>query len=319
MNWQDLQVSIYSCHCDKKGRPATLREVLFTSFGVPHRWFKPIPGTSPVQWESGEALDISTIVKLRTTNPNKTAKSALKDTLQGFTPSGLLSARKDGKEYVTSYTGLLQLDFDSGDLEGIDLEEFKRAVFGLSFTAFTGLSCSGKGVFALLRIPEPERLADYAEHCFNVFGKLYGIQPDTSKGRNANDLRYISYDQAMMHRDHPTKMPALPKVVAVRPTPLPLPTFRTTTSKAGSRKEKLLEQAALAIANAYPETGQRFEAVQKWGFTLGGAGDLSLLTELQHMIRTAPNYADRADHYSEVARQCFQAGTNKPLTNNLIQ
>lgn len=313
MNWQDQQVSLYTCNCDKKGRPATLREVLFTSFGVPHRWFQPIPGTKPVQWEKGQALDISTIVKLRTTNPDKAAKGALKDTLQGFTPSGVLSARKEGKEYVTGYTGLLQLDFDSDKLAGINLEEFKRAIFGLPFTAFAGLSCSGGGVFALLQYPEPERLADYAEQCFNVFEKLYGIHPDTTKGRNVSDLRYVSYDKAMLHRDHPATMPVLAKVIPVKQTPPPRPTYRPGTSKAGKRKERWLEAAALGIANAQPGTGDRWKVVPHHAYKLGGLNDQSLLVELLHMIRTAPNFSDRADHYSEVARQCFQAGRLRPL------
>ncbi len=191
MNWLNKQVTLYSSHRDNAGQPATYRQILLSEF----------------------ANSLSAIYLLRDLQKKyenqligdadyKIKKSELKGKLQCYSPSALLQSRAKGNIIEIHRTGILQLDFDYYDIQDYEIEELKQAVFSLPFIGFCGLSCSGKGFYALAFIAEPEKLIEYAEHCFQALLQ-YGIKADTSKGRNVNDLRYLSYDPNMLIREDP--------------------------------------------------------------------------------------------------------------------
>jgi len=114
-----------------------------------------------------------------------------------------IQSRKKGNVIAIESTGIMQLDFDHSSIRDYDIKELKQAVFSLPFVGFCGLSCSGTGFYALILIEEPEKLSEYAEHCFEIFKTEYGINVDTTKGRLLQDLRYISYDANMLLRGNP--------------------------------------------------------------------------------------------------------------------
>ena len=296
MSWIHKQVSLYTSHRDNTGRAASLRQILLSEF----------------------ANDFSVIYKLRDVQKKydnelisdvdyKKEKSELKGKLQCFSPSALLKSRAKGNIIEISRTGILQLDFDYYDIQDYDIEELKRAVFSLPFIAFCGLSCSGKGFFALALIAEPERLSEYAEHFFQVFLK-YGIKADTSKGRNVNDLRYLSYDANMLIREDPEilKIKRFKAPEAIKRTFISKPTF--------NGKNPLLTKGIEALQNV--QVGNRWETVQKVAYTIGGLNEFGFLENIKQAINFNSSFQGEESKYIKCAEDCFKAGSQKPLILN---
>jgi hypothetical protein len=295
--WYEQQVSLYSTHNDNIGTIATLREILFCDF----------------------ARDLDTIIDLRRLDHEvpdyKARKKALKDTIQGYTPASLLTARglteeekKQGmtiQSKVVHLTGITSIDFDQ--LEQYDINEVKRAIGALPFVCYCGLSASGAGLFALVLIAEPERQREYVEHIFEVF-KYYGIPPDTTKGRNVNDLRYVSYDSNPVINDNPE-----PLRIAIKPKKKPLPQKQLVTYQNGEGKKiKALNNAVSDISNA--QVGQRWGIVQHWAYALGGFREAGLLGVLQDAIKANTAFTGEEQKYCKCAADCFSAGALKPWT-----
>jgi VirE N-terminal domain. len=289
--WHNQQVSLYDTHNDKVGRPAVLWEIIKTWFGVPHN----------------SRNDFDTILALRALNPDdpdyKNRKKALKDTLQGYTPAALLATREHGKVAVIKHTGIISIDFDQ--LDDYDLDEVKQAIGALPFVGYCGLSASGKGLFALVLIAEPERQREYAEHLFEVF-KHYGLPPDTTKGRNVNDLRYVSYDSRPV-----INFNAEPLRVTFKPKPLKKQTVYKPVQWSRGGANPIVTNGIQKIAQA--QVGQRWHTVQQVAFTFGGLGDPSLLSLIKDAIAGNPSFTGQEDHYRKCATDCFNAGMSKPL------
>jgi hypothetical protein len=290
MHWLDRQVSFYSTHADNIGRPATYRDILLTEF----------------------ERDISTIIALRKLDKDapgyEPAKKDLKAKLQCFTPAALLATKAKGQLKEIHRTGIMQLDFDYKDIQDYDVEELKRCVFDLPFVAFCGLSVSGDGFYALALIDEPERLNEYAEHCFEVL-ESYGIKADTSKGKKPENLRYVSYDANMLIKDNPT--PLRIKQFKAKKKPLPPKAVAAAGKVIEAQDNRLLVTGLNMIAGA--EVGNRWQTVQKWAYTLGGIGDPSVISQIRDTINHAGQFAGMEDKYIQCAEVCFKAGTQKPI------
>ncbi len=287
--WLDKQVSLYAHHADNIGRAMSLRSVLLTQF----------------------ERDLSTIIRLKNLNRNapdyKQRKLQLKNSLQCFTPAALLVSKQKGCLQEISRTGLLQLDFDHQDIYEYDVEELKQCVFQLQFIAFCGLSCSGDGFYALALISEPERLADYAQHCFDVLFQ-HGIKVDTSKGKKVENLRYLSYDANMLIRHNPEPL----HIRHFKSKPAPKAFFQPypyhTDSFDGST---LIAKELKALSEV--RAGNRWATVQKVGYTLGGLQQEALLAQIKDCICLNPAFAGEEHKYFKCAEDCFNAGTKKPI------
>lgn len=291
--WLDQQVSVFNTHHSQGGTITTLRDVLFTAFAVPH------DGRN----------DLDTIIELRKLDPSSAGydakKRELKNTLQGYTPAGLMTERK--KEAVISRTGIISIDFD--ELEQFDISEAKRAIGALPFVCYCGLSVSGRGLFALVLIAEPEKQREYAEHLFEVFN-YYGIPPDTTKGRNVNDLRYVSYDSTPVYRDYNDPAPEPLRIKRFKPQQAPKPANQVKVYQSDEmKKTKAVNNAVSNIAHA--QVGQRWGIVQHWAYSLGGFGDAGLLDILQNAIKANSAFTGQEDKYCKCAADCFSAGNKK--------
>jgi hypothetical protein len=107
------------------------------------------------------------------------------------------------------HSGLLQIDVDSKDHPGMDLEELRRIVQEAPFIVACFLSLSGNGIKGIARIP-----ADFDSHagCFEA-ARLYfeerGIQLDANtkdKGR----LCFASYDSALFYNKGAKELQPVP-------------------------------------------------------------------------------------------------------------
>jgi hypothetical protein len=309
--WLDQQVSLYSCPADNIGTVATFREVLMSRFAIEHEWYYKIYPDDKVaypkgKWISGKANDLETMIAIRTGQIEKSLQVQMKQTMQCFTPAALFATKKQSEIKELCKTGLMQLDFDYKDIQDYDIEELKRLVFSLPYTAFCGKSCSGAGFYALLLLAEPDKLAQYAEHTFQVLND-YGIKADTTKGSNANDLRFVSYDCNMLIRENPE--PFVVKHFRTKPKP--------KQSTAALNYSTSTDNSALVKASLKKITdvmqGERWDIVQKVATTLGGLNNYDLLNQLKRAIASNSAFSGEENKYFKCAEDCFAYGTTKPL------
>lgn len=288
--WLDKPVSLYKTHSDNTGKSSTYRDIF--------------------KWQF--AADMQTIVDLRnldrTAIDYKSRTKPFKSKLQCYTPSALLESKAAGKVKAIQLTGIMQLDFDEQDICMYDLKELKAMVFSLPFIGVCTLSCSGGGFYALALIAEPERLNEYAEHCFNVLLRA-GIKADTSKGKKIENLRYISYDSNILIRENPEplKLPpfkAKPAIIKAQPYKY------TTTNNNGNNA--LLNKGLRDLGIV--QSGERYQNVSRVAFAVGGLKTPAHLPQLISAINSNSAFYGETAKYSKIATECYNAGTLKPLS-----
>jgi hypothetical protein len=287
MSWLHTQVSYYRTHADNIGVVVTFDQIFYLRLK--------------------ESIDtIEKIFQLRNLDKNavdyKQRKLELKAQLPCFTPAAILQSKAKGSLIEIERTGIMQLDFDKDVCDQYDIEELKHCVFSLPFVAYCGLSCSGDGFFAMALIAEPQRLYEYADHCFKVF-ESYGIKPDTSKGKRIENLRYVSYDANMLIKDDPQPLRIIPK--SIQSSKKALNKNKTLF------KDSLLNHGLLQISNA--QVGQRWETVQRVAYTIGGTCNNNYLDEIKNAINNNSSFNGEEIKYFKCAEDCFREGTTKPL------
>lgn len=297
--WLEEQVSLFESHkggtaYGKTGKPVSYHSALRTH----------------------PCNHISTIIQLKNLDPMHPdytiMKKNLKSKLPCYTPAGVIGSRVAGKTEVISRTPIMQLDFDYQDICEYDVEKLKQRVFNLPFIAACIMSSGGYGFYALAVIAEPEKLAEYAEHCFNVLLSAYGIKADRSKGKNVTDLRYLSYDANMLIRENPEPL----LISQFMPKPAPAQSsntnarYNSTTAGEGLVNAELRSLSQVAI-------GGRWAAVQKAAYTLGGLGLHDVLYQINDCIENTASFAGEEPKYLKCARDCFNAGFQKPLIKKL--
>ena len=96
-----------------------------------------------------------------------------------YTPGGMLSRRdKDG---LQSHSGAIIADFDHLRSKGIDPEELRDRIARDPHVAMAGISRSGDGVKALVRVfPDPDLHEVHFHQAAEYFRKTYGVEMDPS-------------------------------------------------------------------------------------------------------------------------------------------
>jgi hypothetical protein len=127
---------------------------------------------------------------------NDTNKQRLKqEYLTTFTPSGTFAPSRQASN-LSNYNGLMQFDIDGKDNPTLTPQEMKEKIINSDlkdYIYYMGLSCSGKGIWGLIRINGNKD--DFKAH-FEAFQedlKSIGIIGDSACGNIALQ-RYISYD-----------------------------------------------------------------------------------------------------------------------------
>ena len=103
-----------------------------------------------------------------------------------YTPSGMFSVRNS--EGLISHSGVLCIEWDKVE----DVDALKDLLGGLPFVYYAGLSCSGCGVFALVKIAESTKHREYFRALSEYFGGI-GYRVDES-GKDVCRLRVASWD-----------------------------------------------------------------------------------------------------------------------------
>ena len=136
-----------------------------------------------------------------------------------YTPSGVFSVRNS--EGLICHSGMLCIEWDA--VENVDA--LKDLLGGLPFIFYAGLSCSGRGVFALIRIADPTKHRAYFRALADYFGGI-GYEVDRS-GSDVCRLRVASWDAEPVFNTDSEVWSELPKVVA----PTYVPRLATATDK----------------------------------------------------------------------------------------
>lgn len=293
ISWLQLKTSLFCCAADNYGKQRTFHQILFSDFGVLHPWY--FKDHAADKWVSGTSIDLDTMIDIRSGEATEEI-SELKQTLQCFTPSASFSSKKKGAEKILHHLPILHLDFDYVD----NIEKVKQDMFRLPCVAYVGKSASGRGLFALILISEPDKLPEYFEHCYQVF-KYFGITPDHSKGKNYTDLRFISYDANALYRPYPIPLRIEKFYTPSKPEPRQ---FTTPVSD-----DRLITWAVKQVQAAQP--GNRFPTIQRVSYYLGGYG--TGLSEIKQAIRNNSQYSGVENKYLTCASDCFHAGKEKPL------
>ena len=173
MNYFDVIISVYKTATDTIGDIATLGSFLF------------------------DDNDTKELIRMMRAKPEN--KRQYKQQLPCATISGEFSQR--GKQYLKHHSGLICLDFDSGDNPNItDWETFKTQLAECNNILYAGLSCSGNGVFAIVPILYPEKHEQQFDALSRIFDKC-GIHTDKSC-RDITRLRFKSWDEAPVINSH---------------------------------------------------------------------------------------------------------------------
>lgn len=139
------------------------------------------------------------------------AFSQAKRQMPCYTPSGVFSVRNS--EGLIKHSGMLCIEWDKVE----DVDALKDLLGGLPFVYYAGLSCSGRGVFALIKIAEPIKHREYFKALSEYFGGI-GYRVDES-GKDVCRLRVASYDAEPIFNTDSEVWSELPRVVAPTYTP----------------------------------------------------------------------------------------------------
>ena len=128
-----------------------------------------------------------------------------------YTPSGVFEVRNS--EGLVKHSGVLCIEWDKVE----DCQELKDLLGSLPFIFYAGLSCSGRGVFALIKIADPTKHRAYFRALADYFGGI-GYKVDES-GKDVCRLRVASWDGSPIFNPDSKVWSELPQVVAPTYTP----------------------------------------------------------------------------------------------------
>ncbi len=152
--------------------------------------FKNAKDTNPkdvslLRWLEGYQR-LNTLVDAIRGEPDKDKRTEFKKRLPCITPSGQFTARR--ADALVKHSGFIALDFDD-----TNPQRAKRKLRGISNVFYTGLSASGRGIWALIPISDPSNHRRHFEALQADFRGL-GLEIDPACS-DVSRLRFYSYDR----------------------------------------------------------------------------------------------------------------------------
>ncbi len=144
------------------------------------------------------------------------AASKIKDTLPSVTLSGEITAGKRAKamqEGRMAHSGLIQLDIDAKDIGERDPLAVRDEIGKDEHVLAAFLSPSGKGVKALVRVPQcatDEQHKDAWQSMSEYFSNTYGLEADTST-KDSGRMFYLSHDPHCIDKVTARELPIIVK------------------------------------------------------------------------------------------------------------
>ena len=143
---------------------------------------------------------------LRALHYGSEAFSQAKRQMPCYTPSGVFEVRNS--EGLIKHSGMLCIEWDKVE----DVDALKDLLGGLPFIYYAGLSCSGCGVFALVKIADPTKHREYFRALADYFDGI-GCEVDRCGG-DVCRLRVASFDDSPIYNPNSDVWSELSRVVA---------------------------------------------------------------------------------------------------------
>lgn len=131
-------------------------------------------------------------LKKRVKQYRKTGDKRLKEQLPCVTISAVFNKIRN-LESISHKNNLLVIDIDRGDNLCIDMIGVRDFLAKHPSCLFTGLSCGGDGVYAIIVLAKSKKLGKYFEHFKEKLQKV-GVNIDASC-KDYTRLRFYSYDK----------------------------------------------------------------------------------------------------------------------------
>jgi hypothetical protein len=134
---------------------------------------------------------------------NESRQKELKRDLPAVAVSCLIrEGQRRTHEHIESLTGWMQFDIDPVDNPQISSwPDVRTKLAGLAYVAYVGLSVRGNGVWGLVKVKHPDKLALHFEQFIHDMYTGLGLKLDSTKGGNPTDLRFYSYDPQAVIKD----------------------------------------------------------------------------------------------------------------------
>jgi hypothetical protein len=167
MSFLDFEISVYNGVTDHTGIVTTLGKFLQSR------------------------RHVARILELRREN-DLARKKAIKLSLPMATVSGVFFPQRK-IECMKHHNGLICLDFDAKDNEGISMEDMLYTLCGLDYVAYVAMSVSGTGLFAICPLAHPEQHELQFLSLKREMKEHHGLTVDAAC-RDVTRLRALSYD-----------------------------------------------------------------------------------------------------------------------------
>jgi len=166
---------------------------------------------------------------------------------------------------VIERTGWIALDIDAKDNpHQEDAAEVRDAISNIVYVAFAGLSVSGNGVWALIKVDDPQKQDKHFEQLQRDF-KSRGIVLDSTKGKNPNDARFYSFDPNAYIADDYSVYDRLPQN---KPKRTSKPTRRINRSYSLNDTQNKVERLISKIQDQRIDITEGYENWRDLGFAL---------------------------------------------------
>lgn len=216
---------------------------------------------------------------------------------------------------VVNRTGWIALDIDAKDNPHLtDAKHIRDEVAKITNIAFSGLSTGGAGVWALVKVANPNKQAEHFEELKKDF-QQFGIVLDSSKGKNPNDARFYSYDPGAVIKESfniYTKLPPEPIQTYFRP-PVKLSNDYTRYA------ETALKDELDILSGTSP--GNRNNQLFKSAASLAGlvAGGLLIENDVRQALeQTALSIGLKPTELNATLKSGFDAGLKTPRTPDKV-
>lgn len=140
---------------------------------------------------------------------DESQQKALKQTLPVTAPGVVYG---ENRQEVISFSGLMQIDID----HVTNPEQLRDELGKLSWVTLSALSVR-KGVWLLIKIPEPHRQAEYWAKVNDWLWNKHGVIADPAR-KNPKDLRFYSPDSDAIYNTSAIVLPLLPAITTPGPT-----------------------------------------------------------------------------------------------------
>lgn len=240
---------------------------------------------------------------------NKEEKARLKEKLYSFTPCVNVSVSRKYAD-ITSFTGLMVLDFDKID----NAVDFKEYLFNeYRFIYLCWISPSKKGVKALVQIPEVKTTDEFKSYYYGIAEEMEQYNGFDSSGQNCVLPLFQSMDREMLINPFPFKWIDKGYKKNNFTTAAPIVVNYQGTDKEGIILKMARTGINKIISDGHPQL--RSSCLALGGYVGSGYIDFStILGEVYNLIESNSYLQKGIPGYKKTAKTFLELGISKPLS-----